>query len=113
MSFTTTTLKPVTKPVSEKPVNTDLSAPLLTLLLLSVYAARKSRKAMRKMKRRLLWKAFKWKLRSMFSGSISDRTLIYILLGVVLLALLLIEPVLVLLLVLVLLILILADVIQV
>jgi hypothetical protein len=112
MSFSTSIVQPVTKPVNEKPASNNFGTSLLGLLMLSVYAAHKSRKAMRKMKRQLVWQGFKLKVKSMFSNGVSDRTLIYILVGVVLLALLFIEPVLVLVLALVLLILILAHVIE-
>ena len=112
MAFTTTAIHPVTKPVKQPSADHGVLTPLLGLLLLSVYAAHQSKKAVRKMKRRLIWNAFKMKLRSASSGSISDRTLIYILLGVALLALLIAAPVLALVLVLVVLILVLADVIH-
>jgi hypothetical protein len=111
MAFTTT-IQPITKPAAEKTTGNNITAPLLGLLMLSVYAAHKSRKGLRKMKRRLLWEAFKMKLRSRSSGSISDRTLIYILIGVALLALLIAAPILALVLVLVVLILYLAGVIK-
>jgi hypothetical protein len=80
--------------------------------MLSALAATKSKKALRKMQRQLLWQTFKAKMRSLFDRkAVSDRTLIYILLGVALLALLFIEPIAALVVVLVALILILAEVI--
>ena len=95
MAFSTTALQPASKPVAEK--NTDngtVAASLLGMLLLTAYAANKSKKALRKMKRKLLWNAFKLKVKSLFGKKdVSDRTLLLILLGVVLIALLLIEPV--------------------
>jgi hypothetical protein len=112
MSFSATVVQPVTRPSNEKPANNNLGNSLLGLLMLSVYAAHKSKKAMRKMKRHFVWQGFKLKVKSMFSTSSSDRTLIYILVGVVLLALLFVEPILVLVLALILLILILAHVIE-
>ena len=112
MAFTTTSIHPATKPVKPSSAHHDSITPLLGLLMLSVYAAHQSKKALRKMKRRFLWNALKMKLRSNSAGSISDRTLIYILLGVALLALLIAAPILALVLVLVVLILILADVIH-
>ena len=92
------TLEPQSQsqPVSSNTVDTTAAASILSMLLLSAYAAKKSKKAMRKLKRRLLWTAFKAKLKSMFSRkkqATSDRTLLYILLGVLVLALLLIDVV--------------------
>ena len=97
MALSSTTIQPVTQPVSEKPIGNDAAAAsLLSMLVLSVYAAQKGKKSLRKLKRKFLWTAFKLKIKSMFApkkaGSISNRTLIYILLGVVLLAILFIEP---------------------
>ena len=112
MALSTTTIQPVTKPVSEKPVNHDLLAPLLGLLMLSVYAAQKGNKAMRKMKRHFLLTAFKLKMNSLFSKKvISDRVLIYILLGIVALVLVFYYPLIALIVALIALILILAHVI--
>jgi hypothetical protein len=100
MALSSTMIQPVNQPNGNQPVaNHNVTAPLLSMLVLSVYAAQKSKKSFRKLKRQFMWTAFKLKAKSFFSnpkraGSVSDRTLIYILLGVVLLALLFIEPVL-------------------
>jgi hypothetical protein len=92
MSFSTT-VQPATKAVAEKPVNDGATASLMGVLMLSVYAANKSTKAFRKMKRRYLWTAFKLKAKSMFSKkAVSDRTLLYILIGVVALVLVFYYP---------------------
>ena len=85
MEFSST-IQPVQAPPAEK-TTTDYSAAasVLSMLVLSVYAAQKSKKAMRKMKRKFMWTAFKLKLKSMFSKAKkapSDRTLLYILIGV-------------------------------
>ncbi len=110
MAFSTTAIQPVTPPVHEKPANSDVLSSLLGALMLSVYAAQKSKKAMRKMRRHLIWTALKMKVKSLFSKrSISDRTLLYILLGVIALVLVFYYPVIALIVALVLLILILAD----
>lgn len=112
MAFSTTAIQPVTKPVTEKPANNDLMTPLLGMLLLTAYAAHKSKKAMRKMKRQLLWSALKLKVKSMFSKrAVSDRVLIYILLGIIALVLVFYYPLVALIVALVALILILAHVI--
>jgi hypothetical protein len=113
MAFSSSIVQPVAKPHADHPTGNDMGAPLLSMLILSVYGAQKSKKAFRKMKRQFMWTTFKLKLKSMFSrkADISNRTLIYILLGVVLLALLFIEPVLALVVAVILLILLLAGVI--
>ncbi len=112
MALNTTIVQSVQPAPNAKPANaTDVSG-LLSMLMLSIYAAGKSRKGLRQLKRKLAWSALKMKFKSFFSRkSVSDRTLIYILLGVVLLALLFIEPIAALLVVLIALILILAGVI--
>ena len=67
---------------------------------------------MRKMKRRLIWSALKMKVKSVFSGrAISDRVLIYILIGIIALVLVFYYPLIALLVALFALILILAGVI--
>ncbi len=113
MAFPTNTVQPVNKPISEKPSNGDLFAPLLGLLMLSAYGAYKSKKALRKIKRRLVWSALKMKLKSMFSNkaAISDKVLIYILIGIIALVLVFYYPLVALLVALFALILILAGVI--
>ena len=112
MAFSTTAVQPVNQPVSEKPVSNDALSSLLAALMLSVYAAHKSKKAMRKMRRRLVWSALKMKMKSLFSKKvISDRVLIYILIGIVALILVFYYPIIALVLALVALILILAGVI--
>ena len=112
MALNTTIIKPVESVPNAKPNHaTDVSG-LLSMLMLSVYAAGKSKKGLRKLKRQFAWNALKLKMKSLFDRSaVSDRTLIYILLGVALLALLFIEPIAALVVVLVALILILAGVI--
>ena len=75
-------------------------------------AVQKSKKSMRKMKRRFMWTAFKLKMKSLFSKKrISDRVLIYILLGVIALVLVFYYPLIALLVAVIALILILAGVI--
>jgi hypothetical protein len=84
MAFSTTVVHPQSQPITEKPANNDALSSLLGALMLSVYAAHKSKKAMRKMRRQLVWSALKIKMKSMFSKEqISNQTLIYILIGVV------------------------------
>lgn len=112
MAFSTTAVHPATQPVTEKPANNDALSSLLGALMLSVYAAQKSKKAMRKMRRQLVWSAFKMKMKSLFSKrAVSNNTLIYILIGIVALILVFYAPILALVIALVALILILAGVI--
>jgi hypothetical protein len=112
MAFSTTITQPVSQPVSEKPANNDVLSSLMGALMLSVYAAHKSKKAMRKMRRNLVWSAFKLKMKSLFSKkAVSNQTLIYILIGIVALILVFYAPILALVIALVALILILAGVI--
>jgi hypothetical protein len=90
MAFSTSTVQP-SAPQSTSNLNSDLS-PLFGMIVLSVYAGNKSKKEFRKLKRRFMWTSFKLKLKSMFSKKeISDRTLLYILIGVLFLVLLVIN----------------------
>src|SRR5436309_927371 len=101
MSFTTTTIQPVSKPESQPLAEkTPSAAALLSMLVLSVYAAQKGSKSFRKMKRRFMWTALKLKAKSMFTKkrAVNDRTLIYILIGIVALVLVFYYPLLALLL---------------
>jgi hypothetical protein len=112
MAFSTTAVHPVKPPVTEKPANGDVLSSLLGALMLSVYAVHKSKKAMRKMRRHMIWSALKLKLKSLFSKeAVSDRVLIYILLGIIALVLVFYYPLVALIVALVTLILILAHVI--
>jgi hypothetical protein len=112
MAFSTTVVQPATQPVSEKPASSDALSSLLAALIVSAYAAQKSKKAMRKMRRHLVWSALKLKMKSLFSKrAVSNQTLIYILIGVVALILVFWAPILALVIALIALILILAGVI--
>lgn len=98
MAFSTTIqpiLKPETLPANQP--SSDISDALLSMILLSMYGAQMSKKTVRKLKRKFFFTSLKLKAKSLFSPrTVTDRTLIYIILGVALLALLLINPVLVL-----------------
>jgi hypothetical protein len=97
MAFTSTTIQPVAKPTNEEPSNNNATAAasLLSMLVLSVYAAKKSKKEFRKLKRKFLWTAFKLKLKSLFTRKRpSDRQLVlYILLGILALVLVFYYPI--------------------
>lgn len=121
MAFSTT-VQPIattTVPAIEKPAtapanqpSSNISDALLSMVLLSVYGAQMSKKTVRRLKRKFFLTSLKLKLKKLFSPrSVNDRTLLYIILGVALLALLLVDAVLVLALAVVVLILILAGVI--
>ncbi len=113
MSISSTTIQPVNTPTDNTVVSHDATAAsLLTMAVLSVYAAQKSKKSMRRMKRRFLWTALKLKMKSAFSKKrVSDRVLIYILLGIIALVLVFYYPLIALLVAVIALILILAGVI--
>lgn len=113
MAFSTTikpTEKPATVPANQP--STDVSDALLSMILLSVYGAQMSKKTVRKLKRKFFLTSLSLKAKSLFHprASASDRTLIYVILGAALIALLIIDPVLVLALAVVVLILYLAGV---
>lgn len=98
MAFSTT-IQPIQKPapVPANQPSANVSDALLSMILLSVYGAHMSKKTVRKLKRRFFMNSMKLKLKSLFSPrSVSDRTLIYIILAAVLLALIIIEPILIL-----------------
>ena len=97
MAFSVTTLQPVSTPPPSATNNENTAAAsLLSMLILSVYAANHSKKAVRKLRRRFLWTAFKLKVKSMFSRkkAVSDRQLIiYILIGILALVLVFYAPI--------------------
>lgn len=93
MAFSTT-IQQVEKPTSTAPSN-NLPDALLSMLMLSVYGAQMSKKMVRKLKRQFFWTSLKLKAKSIFKSkqAVSDRTLIYILLGVALIALIVLAPI--------------------
>lgn len=97
MAYSSTTIQPVATPTNEQPAdnnNNAVAASLLGMLVLSVYAAQKSKKEFRKLKRKFMWTAFKLKVKSMFSRRASDRQLLlYILLGILALVLVFYYPI--------------------
>lgn len=93
MAFSTT-IQHVEKPTTTEKPSDDITGALLSMIVLSVYGAQASKKSLRKLKRKLFWTSLKLKLKSIFQpGSVSDRTLIYILLGVALVALIVLAPI--------------------
>ena len=96
MAFSSTLIQPVSKPVTEKPNGNNIAASLLGALVLSVYAAQKTKKSMRRLQRKMMWTALKLKVKSMFSrraAQLSRNVIIYIILGVLILALLIVSPI--------------------
>jgi hypothetical protein len=97
MALSSTTVQSVVKPTNEQPAdnnNNAAAASLLGMLVLSVYAAQKSKKNFRKLKRKFLWTAFKLKVKSLFSKRATDRQLLlYILLGILALVLVFYYPI--------------------
>jgi hypothetical protein len=93
------TFTSVQAPASAEPVqnkSTPVDSALLSMLVLSVYAAQGSRKAFRKLKRRFLWTAFKLKLKSFFAPkqAAADRQVVlYILIGILALVLIFYAPI--------------------
>jgi len=97
MAFSST-IQPVVKPNNDQPADNNqatAAASLLSMIVLSVYAAKKSKKEFRKLKRKFLWTAFKLKLKTLFTKKRpSDRSLIlYILLGILALVLIFYYPI--------------------
>lgn len=100
MALTSTTIQPVAKTQEPtNPISLDNTAPVLAALVLSVYAAQKSRKQLNKLKRQAVATLVKHKVQQFFSPvtslfgkkspqSVSNRTLLYILLGLAVLILL-------------------------
>ncbi len=96
MAFSSNTIQEVSKPVSQKLTDHSATASALSMLVLTVYAAKKSRKTFKKLKRHFLWTTFKLKAKALLKGDrqVSDRTLIYILLAVIALVLVFTYPIL-------------------
>lgn len=112
-----TTIQLVEKPADPqtKTPSNELSDVVLSMVLLSVYGAHMSKKTVRKLKRQFFWTSLKLKAKSFFQAqkkkAVPERTLIYILVGVAILAFVILEPVVALVLALIALILILAGII--
>lgn len=106
MAFTSTlvpsTVENTPAPASSTP---NTMAPLLATLLLTVYAAQSSKKQLRKLKRQAVLALFKYKMQATFArvkslfskdkkiDGISNTTLLYILLGLLVLILIFVEPI--------------------
>lgn len=97
MALSSTSLQPVqpTTPVASQTNNNTEAAALLSAMMLALYAGAKGRKQLRKLQRKAAWMTVKQKVRSVFrKEELSERqTIIYILLGIAILALLFAAPV--------------------
>jgi hypothetical protein len=98
MAFSSTTIQQPKEKTTTSFFKSDTASALLATLLLTMYAGHASAKQLRKLKRKFAWEAFKLKAKSFFKNpfkpaSISDRTLIYILLGVLVIILLFVSPI--------------------
>lgn len=104
MAYTSTTIQQSAPTTSTPSFSAEGAAPVLAALVLSVYAAQKSKKQLKKLKRQAVVALFKYRLqagfarfKSLFSkkapANISNRTLLYILLGLAVLILLFVEPI--------------------
>lgn len=105
MALSTTTVQPVSDlPATSVSHGNDAAAPLLATLLLTVFAAQKSKKQLRQLKRKAIIALLKYKLmepfvkvKNLFSknkqAGISNTTLLYILLGLLVLILIFVEPI--------------------
>lgn len=105
MALTSTIVQQPPVPAAKPAGNaSDVAAPLLGALMLAVFTAQKSTKALRKLKKQAVVALFKYRIdasvariKSLFSkkapATIDNRTLLYILLGVAVLILIFIEPI--------------------
>lgn len=102
MAFSTTLAQPAPLQPKQAAKTTDTAAPLLAALVLSVFAAQKSKKGIAKLKRQAMLNLVKFgvkerfnRFKSLFSkkADVSNRTLLYILLGLIVLALIFVEPI--------------------
>lgn len=95
MAFSTTTVQPNAQLTpAQKPAATD-SLALLSAVLLTVYAGKQSRKQLRKLKRKAAWLLVKQKAATLFSRKAASerQIIIYVLIGVLIIALVIIEPI--------------------
>ncbi len=95
MAFSATTIQPIAKANPHAAIGADIAPSILSMLILSAFAAKKGSRSMGKMKRQLAWTMLKYKATHPFAkraNGVSNRTLIYILIGVLFLVLLAISP---------------------
>lgn len=102
MALSSTTIQqPVENTDSNITIDNTGAATMLAALAIGIYAAQKSKKQLRKLKRKALFNFFKYRLQASLSRlfkpfsktapQISNRTLLYILLGIAVLILLFIS----------------------
>lgn len=92
MSHTTTVIEQQL-PSTPKPATFD-DGSLLGMLVVSLVAAKQGKKALRKLRRKFFWTSLKLKVKSYFKPRTSDRdTILYILLGIIIVVLIFLAPV--------------------
>ena len=96
MAFSTT-IQPTnnTTPATKEPVANGAIASLMAAVMLSVYAGKKSRKQLNRLKFKMAWLLLKKKVKDAFKkpADIDRKTLTIILIAVLVLALVFIEPI--------------------
>ena len=97
MAFTSTTIQPANTPPApvKEPMANSALASLLAAVMLSVYAGKKSRKQLNRLKFKMAWLLLKKKVHDTFKkpADIDRKTLTIILIAVLVLALIFIEPI--------------------
>jgi hypothetical protein len=94
MALTSISVQPQQQQEHSTASNVTNSAAALMGMLLALYVAHKGAREFRKLRRKLTLALLKNKIHSLFSrrADVSDRTLLYILLGALILALIIISP---------------------
>lgn len=102
MAFSSTSIQPPPK-TNPAPMHTEGAASLLAALVLGVLAAQQSKKQLRKLKRKAAVALLRYKVTESFSRikswltkkapPISNTTLLYLLLGLLVLILIFVEPI--------------------
>ncbi|MER3464253.1 MAG: hypothetical protein C4329_07380 [Chitinophagaceae bacterium] len=98
MALSSTSIQQPKAPTGTPLSKFDPASALLATLLLTMYAGKASAKQLRKLKRQVAWEAFKTKAKSFLHNpfkpaSVSDRTLIYILIGLLVIILIFVSPI--------------------
>lgn len=92
MAFTSTTVQPIIKHDTHPVFGNEVAASLLLGILLTAYAAKNSKKALRKAKRNLVLTALKMKFFKKANDTTTN-TVIWVLLAVAIIALLIVAPI--------------------
>ena len=92
MAFTSTTIQPVTKNDTHPVLGNEAAASLLLGILLAAYAAKNSKKALRKAKRKLVLATLKMKFLKKANDTTTN-TVIWVLLAIAIILLLILAPI--------------------